>query len=190
MKVLSGVVRNWQFGFLLRYQSAAPIQSATSTNALESQLGRTGTNFDNYVPGVNPLNVDPNCHCFNPQTTLVLNTAAWTNPGTGQWGVSAPFYNNYRWQRQPAESMSFARNFRMGKEGRYNLQVRAEFQNIFNRVFLSQPATGAITSAPVISNNLNTGFANVYSAGYGSIATIGGAGAQPRSGQLVGRFSF
>jgi hypothetical protein len=39
-------------------------------------------------------------------------------PAPGQWGTSAPFYNDYRWQRQPAESMSFVRNFRMGKEGR------------------------------------------------------------------------
>ena len=53
---------------------------------------------------------------------------------------AAPFYNNYRWQRQPAESMSFARNFRVGKEGKYNLQVRGEFQNIFNRTFLSAPS--------------------------------------------------
>ena len=33
--------------------------------------------------------------------------------------------------------MSFARNFRMGKEGKYNLNVRAEFQNVFNRHFFS-----------------------------------------------------
>ena len=35
--------------------------------------------------------------------------------------------------------MSFARNFRMGPEGKYSLQVRAEFQNIFNRHFYSAP---------------------------------------------------
>ncbi|HEY6346437.1 MAG TPA: TonB-dependent receptor [Bryobacteraceae bacterium] len=190
MKALSQVVRGWQLGWLLRYQNGAMIESATSTNQLESELGRTGTNFDNYAPGVNRLLVNPNCGCFNPQTTLVLNPAAWANPGTGQWGTSAPFYSNYRWQRQPAESASLGRNFRMGKEGKYNLQVRAEFQNIFNRLFLSAPATGATTTGAVISNNLSTGFANVYSAGYGSIATINGVGAQPRSGQLVGRFTF
>jgi hypothetical protein len=194
IKAVSQAVRNWQLGWLLRYQNGVMIQSATSTNQLESQLGRTGTNFDNYVPGVNRLLVDPNCGCFNPQTTLVLNTAAWTNPGTGQWGTSAPFYSNYRWQRQPAESMSFARNFPIGKERKVTAQFRMEFQNIFNRLFLSQPASsganGAITAAPVISNNLNTGFSNVYSAGYGYISTINGAGAQPRSGQAVLRVTF
>jgi hypothetical protein len=48
----------------------------------------------------------------------------------GQWGDSAPFYNDYRWQRQPMENVSFARNFRLGKERRHNFQLRAEFQNI------------------------------------------------------------
>jgi len=187
MKILSHVVRNWQLGVLLRYQNGSLIKTAASTNQLEAQLGRTGSfngapqNNMNMVPGVNPLAVDPNCGCFNPQTTVVLNPKAWVDPGPGQWGASAPFFNNYRWQRQPAESMSFGRNFRMGKEGRFNLQVRAEFQNIFNRLFLSQPTTGPIT--PTTSAGVLTG-------GYGTLATINGAGAQPRSGQLVGRFTF
>ena len=61
-------------------------------------------------------------------------------PPPDTWGTSAPFYNNYRWQRQPAESMSFARNFRIGKEGKYNLQVRGGIPEIFNRTFLSPPS--------------------------------------------------
>jgi hypothetical protein len=190
MQVVSQVLRDWQLGAVLRYQSGALIESASSTNQLLAQLSRPqagfgpgATNLDNYVPGVNRLNVDPNCGCFNPQTTIVLNTNAWANPGAGQWGASAPFYNNYRWQRQPAEAMSFGRNFRMGKEGRYNLQIRAEFQNIFNRLFLSAPTTGSTTTAATVSNG-------VYTGGYGTIATVNGAGAQPRSGQAVARFTF
>jgi hypothetical protein len=35
--------------------------------------------------------------------------------------------------------MSFARNFPMGKENRFNIQFRVEFQNVFNRLFLSAP---------------------------------------------------
>ena len=71
----------------------------------------------------------------------------------------------------------------MGKEGKYNLFIRAEFQNIFNRLFLSQPVTGATTVVPTTAGGAYTG-------GYGTVATVGGAGAQPRSGQLVGRFTF
>jgi hypothetical protein len=203
MKVLSHVVRDWQLGMLLRYQNGALIETPSSANQLETQLLRQGgfngapVNPDNRVPGVNPLAVDPNCGCFNPQTTIVLNKAAWTEPAPGQWGTAAPFYNNVRWQRQPAESMSFGRNFRLGKEGRYNFNIRAEFQNIFNRLFLSMPATGnqglgpfggaafTTSTSPVTANGVLTG-------GWGYINTttpLGGA-AQPRSGQIVGRLTF
>ena len=43
-------------------------------NQLMRQGGFNGTplNLDNRVAGVNRLAVDPNCGCFNPQTTLVL----------------------------------------------------------------------------------------------------------------------
>jgi hypothetical protein len=76
----------------------------------------------------------------------------------------------------------------MGKEGKYNLQVRAEFQNIFNRVFYSAPGVNGAaaispTTKPVLSNGVNIG-------GYGYIATVNGVGATPRSGQAVARFTF
>jgi hypothetical protein len=188
MKVLSHVIRDWQLGWLLRYQSAALISSPRSNNQIDQQLKRADRTYWNYVPGVNPLAVDPNCHCFNPQTSFALNGSAWTDAPAGTFGVSAPFYEGYRWQRQPAESMSFGRNFRMGKEGRYNLFVRAEFQNIFNRVFFSAPGVNGLTNinpatVPTSAGGVNTG-------GYGYIATLGGAGAQPRSGQVVARFTF
>jgi hypothetical protein len=185
MKILSQVLRDFQIGALLRYQSGALIASPSSNNQLLTQLARPGQTFWNAVPGQNPLLVDPNCHCFNPQTTQVLNPNAWVDAPGGQFGASAPFYNGYRWQRQPAESLNFGRNFRMGREGRMNLQVRAEFQNIFNRVFLSSPATGSTNPATALQS---TG--GVLTGGYGSIATINGAGTQPRSGQMIARFTF
>jgi hypothetical protein len=191
MKALSQAVRDWQLGWVLRYQNGALLQTPYSNNQLNLQLARASPTFWNYVPGVNPLNVDPNCKCFNPQTTLVLNKNAWTDAPAGTFGVSAPFYSTYRWQRQPAESMSFGRNFRMGPEGRFNLFLRGEFQNIFNRLFLSTPATG--TASPALSaspSTPSTTAGGVYTGGYGYVATIGGAGAVPRSGQIVARFTF
>src|SRR5579884_1633760 len=204
-KVASHVLRDWQLGWLLRYQSGDLIASPPSNNQLNLQLARASNldrgsvTFWNRVPGVDPLAVDPNCHCFNPQTTLALNKNAWTDAPPGTFGTAAPFYNDVRWQRQPAESMSFGRNFRMGKEGRYNLFVRAEFQNIFNRLFLSKPAVGApgfagsnqpsigpLTNPATVPTTVN----GVYTGGYGYIATLGGAGAQPRAGQIVARFTF
>ena len=158
------------------------------------QGGFNGTpiNLDNRVPGVNPLAVDPNCGCFNPQTTLVLNKNAWAEPASGQWGTAAPFTNSYRWQRQPAESMSFARNFPFGKETRFNAQFRLEFQNVFNRHFLSTgPQSLGFGQAPAgISTGSSTDSTGVLTGGYGYVNTIGGAGSQPRSGQAVLRVTF
>jgi hypothetical protein len=193
MKALSQTVRDWQLGAVLRYQSGALIGDPTSLNLLTSQLARNGqifgggaTNFQNLTgqPLWSISSSDPNCKCFDPQKSQVLNPAAWTDAPGGTWGTAAPFYNNYRWQRQPAESMSFARNFRMGKEGKYNLQIRGEFQNIFNRHFLSAPSL-ANPALPI-----GTNASGVNTSGYGSIGTIGGAGAVPRNGQFIARFSF
>jgi hypothetical protein len=185
LKVASYVLRDWQLGALLRYQSGALISVPFSNNQLMAQLARPGQTFYNVVPGVNPLLVDPNCHCFDPQKTQVLNPAAFVDAPAGQFGTSAPFYNGYRWQRQPAESMSFGRIFPIGRE-KMNLQIRAEFQNIFNRVFFSAPATGATNPAMAIQKD-GTG---VIAGGYGSIATVNGAGTTPRTGQIVARFTF
>jgi hypothetical protein len=196
-RIASQIVQDWQLGALLRYQNGALISAPSSSNQLMSQLLRQGgfngvpLNLDNRVAGVNPLAVDPNCGCFNPQTTLVLNPKAWSEPASGQWGTSAPFTSDYRWQRQPAESMSFARNFPFGKERRFNAQFRMEFQNIFNRHFLSAPQTGNQGGATAVTtSNAATTSGGVYTGGYGYIATINGAGAQPRSGQAVLRITF
>jgi Carboxypeptidase regulatory-like domain len=193
LRVVSHLTRDWQIGAVLRYQSGLLIGMPTSLNGLTAQLGRgatafgsSGTNYWNRTG--QPLFLkDPNCGCFNPQTDLVLNKAAFSDAPAGQWTTSAPYYEGYRWQRQPGESMSFARNFRMGHEGRYTLQARMEFQNIFNRTFLSAPA---ITNPnATVTTTTYQGIA-LNNAGYGTIATLNGAGAIPRSGQAILRFSF
>jgi hypothetical protein len=74
----------------MRYQNGALIQSPPSTNQLTAEWERSISDFLNVdqnfvypVPGVNPLAVNPNCGCFNLQTTFVLNPKAWANPPGG-----------------------------------------------------------------------------------------------------------
>ena len=76
------------------------------------------------------------------QEALIADKSIWTDAPAGQYASTAAYYNNYRAQRQPSENLNFGRNFRMGKEGKMNLNVRAEFQNVFNRHFYSQPSLG------------------------------------------------
>jgi len=195
MKIVSQTLRDWQIGAVMQYQSGALIQTPQSNNGLYAQLNRgaglfggAGTYF-NFAPGKGPsdaLLLDPNCHCFDVTQQLVLNPAAWTDVAAGQWSNSAGYYNNYRWQRQPSENMNFGRNFRMGREGKMNLQIRAEFQNVFNRHFYGAPSATNPIALTTKTNNNNT----ALSAGYGFVNFVNGAGSRPRTGLMVARFTF
>jgi hypothetical protein len=136
----------------------------------------------NRVPGVPLFTQDLNCHCFDPSTTFVLNPAAWSNPGPGQWGTAAAYYSDYRYQRRPVENLSLGRVFRI-KE-RANLQIRAEFTNIFNRTEASNPAP---TATPLTTPARNS--AGQTTAGFGYI-NVGTTFSPPRQGQLIVRFQF
>ena len=131
----------------------------------------------------NPLNL--NCHCFDPSTTFVLNPAAWSEPAEGTFGTTTAYYNNYRGFRYPTENMGLARNFPFGRDGRMNLQLRAEFNNIFNRLVLPNPTSTSYSAVQTRNANGTTsggfGYINVLTA-----ATSGGV----RQGQIVARFSF
>ena len=87
---------------------------------------------------------------------------------------------NFRGIHQPQENANISRNFRI-KE-RVNLQLRAEFQNIFNQAYLPQPTVGNFQSAPATAGGAYTG-------GFGTIVPTSGTG-NYRSGLLIGRLTF
>jgi len=190
-KILRTLQKDWTIGGAFRYQSGLPILSPYATNNLQAVLPRNTSNTPTYadrVPGVSPFIESPNCHCFDPGQTFILNPAAWTQPAAGQFGTAAPYYNDYRWQRQPSEAMNLGRIFRI-REG-MNLSIRAEFFNIFNRVFLNAP-----TSTNAAQTQVHSG--NTAVSGFGWINTLvtpiqaaGGAVPTVRNGQLVARFEF
>ncbi|HLH42960.1 MAG TPA: carboxypeptidase regulatory-like domain-containing protein [Bryobacteraceae bacterium] len=198
--IVSTVVRDWQLGAFLQYGSGFPLPppAATNTNYL-------GGSEDFRVPGQPLFIKNLNCGCINPYTDQVLNPAAWTVPANGTFGpATGTYYGDFRTARYPSENFNIGRNFRVGKEGRYNLQIRAEFVNIFNRLELGAPSTSNPT-APVTHNNfnqLNAGFGviNETVAGFQTAPSITGnplTGAStgqlyqnPRTGTLIARFSF
>jgi hypothetical protein len=188
-KIVSFVVRDWEIGTFLQYASGLPFAppAATTTPALSS--ADFLNTVQNRVPGVPLFLQDLNCHCFDPNTTFVLNPNAWANPGPGQFG-SATYYNDYRRQRHPIENLAFGRNNRI-KE-RMSLNVRAEFTNVFNRAIINDPtSTNPATPQTRVTGSTQTaagfGFINNAVLNQGTFATGGG---QPRQGQLVGRFQF
>jgi hypothetical protein len=127
---------------------------------------------------------------------LVLNPNAWTDAPLGQFSASAPYYDDFRWQRQPAESLGLGRIFRVRE--RASLQIRAEFQNVFNRLFYSMPADGVgifglpsdNPATPTAHGNSLGAATGLLSGGYGFVNWVNGAGATPRTGQLIARFTF
>jgi hypothetical protein len=180
-KILSQVVRDWTIGSLLSYASGLPILTPTSTNNLSTLLFRS--TFFNRNPGAPLFLKDLNCHCIDPTKDLALNPNAWSNPAAGQWGTAAPYYDDYRYERRPAESMSLGRVFAIREQ--MKLTIRMNFVNIFNRLEMSNPAATAPT-APTTKSN-----AGLLTGGFGFVNYVGGSTfAPPRQGTLEMRFSF
>ena len=192
-KALSWGARDWTIGTYLQYASGLPILVPYAQNALNSVLlrnvsgaGATAT-FANRVPGQPLFTQDLNCHCFDPNKDFVLNPKAWSDPAPGQFGSSAAYYNDYRFQRRPIENLAVGRTFRF-KE-RASLNIRMEFTNVLNRTRLLDPV---VVNAQATQTRNNSG---QPTAGFGWISTaVGSAPAngtqQPRSGTLVARFTF
>ena len=199
-------LKDWAVSGALVYQTAAYMgrPTGTGTTPISQWLGGRGPggaqlkqNSDGSY--MNPWSVawtdldgnkrtdplDINCKCFDPNKTVVLNPAAWELVPNGQWAAQTQIIPGFRQSRRPSESANVARNFRFGHEGRFNLQVRVEFQNIFNRRFLPAPTLGNFATAPTQSNG-------AYIAGYGTFGNLSNSNAfqAPRSGQFIGRFSF
>jgi hypothetical protein len=140
--------------------------------------------------------LDINCHCFDPEKTVVLNPNAWQTIPDAAWTADTSTYSFFRGARRPSESANLQRNFRF-KE-RYTLQIRMEFLNVFNRTYLPSPllnfspvnaaSTLQVTPDGRYINGFGT-FGNLRNSGALSGYAVGLGGGQ-RSGQLIARFSF
>ena len=128
------------------------------------------------------------CFAFTDSQKFVFNPNAWTEPSPGQFGASAAYYSDYRRQRRPIENVNLGRTFRI-REG-VTLNVRAEFTNIFNRAFWAEPTGNNLSNARQAQTRLPNGNTN---AGFGKLNTttqLSTANLLPRSGVIVGRFTF
>jgi outer membrane receptor protein involved in Fe transport len=186
-KVVRYLVKDWELGALLQYASGLPIPTPAATTSLSSQIFQP--TLMNRVSGVDAFNVDINCHCYDPGKTFVLNPNAWVNPPAGQFGSGAAYYDDYRYQRHPQENLNFGRNFKIRE--RVNLNVRAEFYNIFNRTYYNNPSATNPT-LPQTRNNTPGPFFGNNSGGFGyiNLATTGTQFGQPRTGTIVMRLQF
>ncbi len=183
-KFIRQLTGGWTWGGILRYASGSLIAVASSRTNLNNYTFNTNTRF-NRVAGVPLYLQNPNCGCIDPNSKQqILNPAAWADTPTGTWGQGAAYYNDYRQQHQVSESMNFGRTFQLREK--LSLNIRAEYFNVFNRVYLNLPSGGYNNPVATATFNSATG---VPTGGFGYITNSSGIGGQ-RNGQLVARFQF
>jgi hypothetical protein len=180
-------VRDWMLGAVLQYGSGLPIATPANISNNNSSTLLRGT-WATRVPSQPLFLQDLNCHCFDPSTTIVLNKDAWTDTPNGQFSPSAAYYNDFRYQRRPSELASLGRTFRI-KE-RVTFQIRAEFNNIFNRTLFLNTTAGSYVNPSTTRNAAVTRAPDGrYISGFGTINTTGVVSGE-RQGTLVGRIQF
>ena len=188
-KYLTYAAKDWQIGWFANYQSGQFLAPPTSPtlNFLPSEESRVAGQ-PLYSPGVNINNEGT----FNPYTTQVLNPNAWAPcPAGGVCASTSVYYKDFRGPRTPTENANIGRNFRFGPEGKFNLYIRAEFVNIFNRTLMPNPSTapGAVVHGGP-DGQITGGFGTINAylptgSIYGTAPYLLG-----RTGTLVARFSF
>src|SRR5581483_5605584 len=109
----------------------------------------------------------------------------WTNPPAGQFGNGAEYYSDFRYFRHPNENLNLGRTFLFKEQ--VSLNIRVEFNNIFNRTYLSNPTASGYTQAQVL--NAKTGL-TTPGFGYINPAIASNQFGQPRNGVIVARFQF
>jgi hypothetical protein len=202
VKPVAWALRDWAFNGFLYYASGIPLAAPTANATGYPSALATGTmsniTFQTgqyQVRTGQPLYLQSlNCHCFDPNTTLVLNPAAWTNPAPGQYG-GATYYNDFRGERRPTENFGIGRQFRVREKVRLN--VRAEFTNIFNRTYLNNPAISGTGISPQTAPTckLPSGGNGACASGYQLVSGFGAISTSTvlypsRTGQIVAKFEF
>lgn len=178
----------WTIGSVLQYTSGQLLAAPGSNNSLGTFLPGQGTRQFR-VAGQPLFLKDPNCGCIDPTQETILNPAAWTDQPTGVFGTATAYYNDFRGQRRPAESMSLGKTFPIHDRAR--ISIRAEFFNIFNRLeSFPNPSTSNPATPPTRSNGLLTGGFGFINYTQITSNSQNNAYPSPRTGQVVLRFEF
>jgi hypothetical protein len=183
-KLIRAATGDWIFNGILTYRSGSLISVPGSNSSNIGSYTFMSNTRMNRVNGQPIFTKDPSCHCIDPnKDTALLNPAMWQDVQAGQWGFSAPSYNDYRWVRTANEQLSVGRTFFLDRERRVKLSIRMEMFNAFNRLTLPAPTSGNPLAATTYDS------LGRVTSGYGFINTISGINGA-RNGQGVVRFEF
>lgn len=172
-KLLNGLVSGWRLSGLVLYASGAPLSFSSSnyyyyplwaTTYVNYNLGGyNGSQFNaqNFTP---PTASDP-----APAGDLYFPNTVAANPNYGELGTGPARIDALRGFGIKSEDASLMKNTLFGPEGRFKLQLRVEFYNIFNRHTFNNPDT-SLTSP--------------------TFGLVTGVNSLPRQGQFGVRFEW
>ena len=182
-RVLNGIVGGWTFGGLVLYDSGQPMSIGVN-NIYYPLWGNFYPNWNlaGFTGPANPKNYQaPTTANPNPPAAFYLPQGIGSSPIPSntmttpvRLGNGPPVNGALRCPGTPGEDASLLKNFAMGSEGRYRLQFRAEFYNLFNR------HTYAINGCAGVGTTLGTP----------TFAQVTGVNSNPRMGQFALRFEF
>jgi hypothetical protein len=165
------VLGGWRVNGIYTAQSGLPLSPTAGTNL----TGNFNAVTDVY--GTFVSNAQPNENGQNPvlsgdshsRLNQWFNTADFSQPAAYTYGNSGRNLPNVRGDHTNSFDMSLFRNITFGHDGRFSVQMRAEFFNALNHVQFGNPG---------------------LSFGNATFGVISSQGNSPRAGQLALRFQF
>jgi hypothetical protein len=177
--LINDLVSGWEGTAVVSYGNGGILGAVGSTNyypgwsAVYTNV-TPGSSFKNtfkkYNPAWNPTvagaTTDPNSVFFNP--------ANFSNPSFGSLGNSPRLFTGqngnpvWRGWANPSENASFMKKTYLGPDNRFNMTLRVDFFNVFNRHYWNNP-----------NQNLASGY-------FGHVTGVSGN----RTGQLGARFEW
>jgi Carboxypeptidase regulatory-like domain len=166
---VNAAVSGWRLGWTMYYSTGTPL-AVWSNNYYPGWYDAIYTN----VASGADLASHFGSGAFTPPTgnaapagDTYFNAKAFSNPSYGDYGNAGPYTAGLKGFGNAAEDLGIYKEFRFRE--RFNLQLRGEFFNAFNRHYFSNPVT------------------DIGSPFFGSAIAVGG---QPRYGQVGLRFQW
>lgn len=172
-KLVDRLVSGWRFSGLVLYASGQPLTFYSSNYYYYPAWAATYVNYN--LAGYNGSQFDPGkfqqptASNPTPAGDLYFPKTVAVNPAYGDLGNGPARIDALRGPGIKSENVSLIKNTSFGREGRFRLQIRAEFYNLFNRHNFANPDT------------------NLSSPTFGYITSVN---TSPRAGQFGARFEF
>ena len=169
----NGLVSGWRVSGLVTYASGAPLTFYSNNYYWYPLWAATYTNYNLSGYSGSMFNHGSFQNVTNssspPSGNQYFPTAVATNPAQGQFGTGPVRIDALRGFGIENENVSLIKENYFGPEGRFHLQFRVEFYNIFNRHTFNNPDT------------------TLGSPTFGYVTSVNST---PRNGQFGVRFQF